>query len=110
MIARRIVAVTAVGLSVLALSGVVSTSASAAQPSKKYTSAQVAKHASAKSCWSIVNGKVYDLTSWINRHPGGASRILSMCGRDGSAGFNGQHQGQGGPTAMLKSYKIGTLR
>ena len=110
MIARRIVTGAAVALSVVALTGTVSTSASAAQPSKKYTAAQVAAHASAKSCWSSINGKVYDLTAWINRHPGGSSRILSICGRDGSAAFNAQHRGQGGPAAMLKTYKTGALR
>jgi len=110
VITRRILTGAAVVFSAIALVVSTSGSASAAQPVKKYTPAQVAAHASAKSCWTSINGKVYDLTAWINRHPGGSSRILSICGRDGSAAFNAQHQGQGGPAAILKTFKIGSVR
>lgn len=74
-----------------------------------YTIADVAKHASASSCWTAINGKVYDVTSWISQHPGGQRPILSLCGKDGSAAFNGQHAGQGRPAAELKQFLIGTL-
>lgn len=75
----------------------------------EYTMANVAKNNSTTSCWSLINGNVYNLTGWINSHPGGASRIRGMCGRDGSASFNGQHRGQGDPTATLASYLLGPL-
>ncbi|MDB5225190.1 MAG: Cytochrome b5-like Heme/Steroid binding protein [Candidatus Adlerbacteria bacterium] len=74
-----------------------------------YTMAAVATHNSAASCWSVVNGKVYDLTSWINQHPGGKSAILSMCGRDGSAAFNGQHGGERRPESELASFYLAAL-
>ena len=72
-----------------------------------YNSADLKKHASAKSCWSAINGNVYDLTKWINRHPGGSTVITALCGRDGTAGFNGQHGGQSRPVSTLSAYKIG---
>jgi uncharacterized membrane protein len=72
-----------------------------------YNSADLKKHASATSCWSAINGNVYDLTKWINRHPGGASVIKGLCGRDGTAGFNGQHGGQSRPASELAAFKIG---
>jgi len=74
-----------------------------------YTLAHVAPHNSATSCWSIINGGVYDLTSWIAKHPGGKQAILSLCGKDGSAAFNGQHEGGEKQAAMLVTLKIGTL-
>ena len=74
-----------------------------------YTMAQVAKHTSASSCWSAINGNVYDLTSWVNQHPGGAQAILSICGIDGSAAFNDQHGGQRRPANELAGFKIGPL-
>jgi cytochrome b involved in lipid metabolism len=74
-----------------------------------YTMAIVATHNSATSCWSVVNGKVYNLTSWINQHPGGKQAILGMCGKDGSAAFNGQHGGQARPANELASFYIGML-
>jgi uncharacterized membrane protein len=72
-----------------------------------YTLVDLKKHASAKSCWSAINGNVYDLTKWINRHPGGARVIKGLCGRDGTAGFNGQHGGQSRPASELAAFKIG---
>ena len=75
-----------------------------------YTLTQVATHANASSCWSIVQGNVYDLTSWINQHPGGSGAILSMCGKDGTAAFDGQHGGQRRPENELASFIIGTYK
>lgn len=72
-----------------------------------YNSADLAKHASAASCWSAINGNVYDLTKWISRHPGGPSVIKSLCGIDGSAMFDNQHGGQSRPASALAQYKIG---
>ncbi len=74
-----------------------------------YTLAQVATHANGTSCWTAINGGVYDVTSWINQHPGGPGAILSICGKDGSAAFNGQHGGQARPASELAGFKIGAL-
>jgi uncharacterized membrane protein len=72
--------------------------------------AQISKHANSSSCWSAIDGEVYDLTKWINQHPGGASVIKAICGKDGSGPFNGQHQGQGRPASELARFKIGVLK
>lgn len=81
-----------------------------AQPSSAtYTMADVAAHDSAASCYAAVGGSVYDLTSWISRHPGGERAILSLCGTDGTAAFTAQHGGQARPEQTLASFKIGTL-
>lgn len=74
-----------------------------------YTLAQVAKHSKASSCWTTINGGVYDVTSWIDQHPGGQQAIIGLCGIDGSDAFNGQHGGQRRPASELASFKIGTL-
>ncbi len=74
-----------------------------------YTLAQVATHNSAASCWTTINGNVYDLTQWIGQHPGGEGAILSICGIDGTSAFEGQHGDQGRPNAMLATFKIGVL-
>lgn len=95
----------------IALSGVALTSSAtaASQPTKKYTTAQVATHNSASNCWSIVGSGVYNLTSFVRKHPGGASRIIMICGKNGTSAFNSQHGGQGYPKSVLKRYKIGTV-
>ena len=77
---------------------------------KSYSLASVRKHRTATDCWSAVNGGVYNLTRWIGKHPGGASAILSICGKNGSAAFNSQHGGSAKVAAVLKPYRIGRLR
>lgn len=76
----------------------------------KFSLAEVQKHNSPSDCWSAINGSVYDLTSWISRHPGGPEAIISLCGADGSVLFNGQHGGQRRPASALVLLKIGTLQ
>lgn len=76
---------------------------------KTYTMAEVKQHASASSCWSAIDGKVYDLTQWINRHPGGPARILSLCGIDGTAKFHGEHGTESRPNKTLAGFMIGKL-
>ena len=68
-----------------------------------YTMAKVKENNSASSCWSVINGNVYNLTQWINSHPGGPSVIRGLCGVDGTSSFNGKHRGQGNPTSTLAS-------
>ena len=74
-----------------------------------YTMAKVKENNSAASCWSVINGNVYNLTQWINSHPGGPSVIRGLCGVDGTSSFNGKHRGQGNPTSTLASYLLGPL-
>ena len=82
----------------------------AATDEKSYTLAEVQTHKDATSCWTVVAGSVYDVTSFINKHPGGAMRILSLCGTDGTSAFQGQHDGQRRPEQELAGLKIGILK
>lgn len=76
---------------------------------KTYTLTDIASHATEADCWSAINGSVYDLSSWVSRHPGGSRPIIGLCGKDGSAGFNRKHGGEARPTAALVLLKIGEL-
>lgn len=78
--------------------------------SATFTMAQVAQHGTAASCYSAINGSVYDLTPFVTKHPGGQAAIKSLCGVDGTAAFNGQHGGQASPASVLAQYKIGVLK
>ncbi len=74
-----------------------------------YTMEQVKANNSAQKCWSAINGQVYDLTTWISSHPGGASAITSMCGTDGTTAYINQHKGQTQPASRLAGYLLGPL-
>jgi hypothetical protein len=74
-----------------------------------YTMAKVKENNSSASCWSVISGNVYNLTQWINSHPGGPSVIRGLCGVDGTSSFNGKHRGDGGPASILSGYLLGPL-
>jgi cytochrome b involved in lipid metabolism len=69
---------------------------------------EVALHATTDDCWASIHGNVYDLTDWVNDHPGGSIYIQSICGKDGTDLYSAQH-----PTLWLKvyvaDYRIGPL-
>lgn len=73
------------------------------------TIAGVAQHDDSASCWAAVEGTVYDLTEWITQHPGGADRILSICGTDATAAFSDEHQGDAEPAEQLARFATGEL-
>ena len=100
-----------IGAVALTATAIVLTSAvtPAQAATKTYTLAQIKAHKSASNCWSAVNGKVYNLTTWVKKHPGGASVIKSMCGRDASAAYKSQHGTAARPAKSLIPYKIGNL-
>ena len=91
------------------VSGGTSATTGGTSASPSFTLAVVAQHATRTSCYSAINGNVYDLTSWIPKHPGGEQAILGICGKDGSAKFNGQHGGAALQAGILAGFKIGTL-
>jgi cytochrome b involved in lipid metabolism len=74
-----------------------------------YTMDQVRANNSNSSCWSVIDGFVYDLTRWITSHPGGAGAIRSLCGVDGTSSFKAQHSNQSSPAQRLNSYLLGPL-
>ena len=75
-----------------------------------FTMNEVLTHNSSSNCWSTINGSVYDLTSWISRHPGGPEKIMQICGTDGSEKFNGQHGDSRQAQRAHFLLKIGTLQ
>ncbi len=54
---------------------------------KTFSLDDVKKHATKDDCWMVIDGKVYDATDFIPRHPGGAT-IAKGCGMDASTLFN----------------------
>jgi cytochrome b involved in lipid metabolism len=74
-----------------------------------YTMEKVRANNSEASCWSVIDGNVYDLTRWIASHPGGRGNILSLCGKNGTAEFAAKHRGDSNPQSRLKGFLLGPL-
>eukprot|EP01118_Nematostelium_gracile_P000429 TRINITY_DN1047_c0_g1_i1.p1 TRINITY_DN1047_c0_g1~~TRINITY_DN1047_c0_g1_i1.p1 ORF type:complete len:444 (+),score=96.31 TRINITY_DN1047_c0_g1_i1:144-1475(+) len=62
------------------------------QPMKEKTFSwkEIVKHKSADDCWMVVKGKVYNVTNWVSKHPGG-DLILQGAGRESTAMFTSYH-------------------
>jgi len=73
------------------------------------TNSEIKAHNLKSDCWSIVNGNVYNLTTYVKSHPGGASVIANICGKDGSKAFVNQHNTQGKPNKVLSSFLLGPV-
>lgn len=60
--------------------------------SDKVSLEELAKHNSEDDCWVIYKNQVYDLTTWIDKHPGGKEAILNQCGTENfESAFKKQH-------------------
>jgi cytochrome b involved in lipid metabolism len=78
----------------------------------KFNLIEVAKHNNKESCWMAIDRKVYDLTSYVPRHPTAQSVILNWCGKDATEGMYTKGYGRNhSPRAweMLERYLIGEL-
>jgi L-lactate dehydrogenase (cytochrome) len=53
--------------------------------------AEVTKHNNKKSCWIVLESNVYDVTSFLSKHPGGAAMILKQAGSVRVTGFLSGH-------------------
>lgn len=49
-------------------------------PAKQITLAECQEHMSDKDCWLVIDGKVYDVTPFLDEHPGGFDTLVSNSG------------------------------
>jgi len=75
-----------------------SSAPAAKEPPKKrdtnqlYSLEEVAKHNKDDDCWVVVNGKVLDVTKFLDDHPGGRKAIMLYAGKDATEEFNMLHE------------------
>src|SRR3989338_3018213 len=73
----------------------------------------VAKHNKQSDCWMVIDGKVYDVTTYISLHPGGSGSIVNKCGKDASslfAGTLGGHIHSALARSLLIPYFVGNFQ
>uniref|UniRef100_A0A4X1TWF9 Cytochrome b5 n=1 Tax=Sus scrofa TaxID=9823 RepID=A0A4X1TWF9_PIG len=54
---------------------------------KYYTLEEIQKHNNSKSTWLILHHKVYDLTKFLEEHPGGEEVLREQAGGDATENF-----------------------
>uniref|UniRef100_A0A8C5USC5 Cytochrome b5 n=1 Tax=Microcebus murinus TaxID=30608 RepID=A0A8C5USC5_MICMU len=75
---------------------------------KYYTLEEIQKHNHSKSTWLILHHKVYDLTKFLEEHPGGEEVLREQAGGDATENF--EDVGHSTDARELsKTYIIGEL-
>jgi hypothetical protein len=71
----------------------------------------IAQHNTAEhGYWLVVDGRVHDVSRFLQRHPGGQHVLRAYAGLDASAGFARAHAGQPRVTQLLDRLRIGKVR
>jgi cytochrome b involved in lipid metabolism/ferredoxin-NADP reductase len=72
---------------------------------------EIAQHNDAqRGYWIVVDGVVYDLTEFIELHPGGRRAVQAYAGMDATHGYTRAHHGRADVDAMRDGYRIGRVR
>lgn len=52
-----------------------------------YTLAQVGQHNKPDDVWMVIHNKVYDVTKYLEEHPGGSAILVEVAGQDATQEF-----------------------
>ncbi|XP_061717819.1 uncharacterized protein LOC133525545 isoform X2 [Cydia pomonella] len=76
--------------------------------SKVITRAEVKKNRHRNNLWLIIHDDVYDVTKFLEEHPGGEDTLLDAAGSDATQAFEDVGHSEDA-RELLQQYKIGTL-
>jgi cytochrome b involved in lipid metabolism len=88
----------------------VTTTETSTSTEQSYTTDIVATHNNETSCWSTINGNVYDLTTIISKQLDVDQTILKICGKDGTSTFIGQYGDDSKPESTLQKFYLGKVQ
>ncbi|CXI51674.1 conserved Plasmodium protein, unknown function [Plasmodium berghei] len=74
---------------------------------KNFTFCEIKRHCSIDDCWVVANGNVYDVTNFIENHPGGINCILNKASNDVSIDFS--FHSKYAQTVVWEPLKIGRV-
>ena len=73
----------------------------------KFTLQEIQRHKTPNDCWCAIHGKVLDVTTFLDKHPGG-DVIALVAGREATVLAETYHV-NGIPKNVLEKYQIGEL-
>ncbi|KAI8809184.1 cytochrome b5 [Cladochytrium replicatum] len=75
---------------------------------KTFEWTDVAAHNKRKDTWMVIDGKVYDITKFLDEHPGGEEVLLEQAGIDATEAFD-EIGHSDDAKELLKTYLIGQI-
>lgn len=70
---------------------------------------EVNAHNQKQDCWVIIHGKAYDVSEFMDEHPGGASVILKYAGKDATKAFDPIHPADTLTKYLPEKYHLGPV-
>ncbi|KAG0719456.1 Cytochrome b5 [Chionoecetes opilio] len=77
-------------------------------PAKVFTLKEIAKHKSPESCWFVIHDKVYNVSKFLDEHPGGEEVLLESAGQNVTENFEDVGHSTDA-REMMAEYYIGDL-
>ncbi|GMI73663.1 ARABIDOPSIS CYTOCHROME B5 ISOFORM E, cytochrome B5 isoform E [Hibiscus trionum] len=71
---------------------------------KVFVFEDVAKNKERNNCWLLISGKVYDVTQFLEDHPGGDEVLLAASGKDATQDFEDVGHSDDARNTMKKYY------
>ncbi|KAK8567367.1 hypothetical protein V6N13_105339 [Hibiscus sabdariffa] len=75
---------------------------------KLYTMQEASQHNTKDDCWVVIDGKVYDVSSYLDEHPGGDDVVLAATGKDATDDFEDAGHSESAKE-LMQSFCIGEL-
>lgn len=95
-------------------SGKMADVASKTQPQRteNYSLEEIARHTSVGDAWLVHSSKVYDVSKFLERHPGGQDVLVKNCGKDVTEIMNSAdfHRHSKIAYGWLQKYYIGNIK
>ncbi|KAF5395433.1 Cytochrome b5 Heme/Steroid binding domain protein [Paragonimus heterotremus] len=86
-----------------------SNEASNAMVTRKLKWSEIEKHTTVTDRWIVIENKVYDITKFQNRHPGGRKILGHFAGQDATEAFLAFHKKSSEVRRYLKPLYVGDL-
>ena len=80
------------------------------EETRNYDIKQVASHSTSSNCWTIIDNKVYDLTSFFGKHDGWDEALEQLCWTYWDELFKMQHWWAEKPETTLKTMYKGEFK
>ncbi|KAI3644335.1 hypothetical protein MP228_010499 [Amoeboaphelidium protococcarum] len=78
-------------------------------PVKEYSADEVAMHQAKTDIWFTVHNQVYNVTKFLDEHPGGEEVLLEHAGQDATEAFEDVGHSEDA-REQLKDYLVGSLK
>ncbi|GAB4840134.1 Cytochrome b5 isoform A [Ancistrocladus abbreviatus] len=75
---------------------------------KLYAMQEVSQHNTKDDCWVVIDGKVYDVSSYLDEHPGGDDVVLEVTGKDAKEEFEDAGHSKSA-RELMETFFIGEL-